>query len=161
MIFKQYQEIARQEKTQTRRVVKENEQGDWIQPDSTYDAVFTRSMPMPPKYAPVDRLKWAVGRDYAVVPKRGWRTVKYNPSTGETYNPVGGEIMPGFRPLRVRITRIRQERLQAITHEDALAEGVGSIDAYRELWDSINKTKGLRWADDPLVWVLEFERVLS
>lgn len=36
----------------------------------------------------------------------------------------------------------------------------GSVEEYRTLWESINgKTKGARWADNPLVWVLVFEVV--
>lgn len=31
--------------------------------------------------------------------------------------------------------------------------------AYRALWQSINKKKGVRWQDNPDVWVIEFELV--
>jgi hypothetical protein len=66
----------------------------------------------------------------------------------------------GFRQLRILITDIHRERLQLITEDDARAEGVESVEAYRELWQSINgKTKDARWDDNPLVWVLTFEVV--
>ena len=105
------------------------------------------------------RALYIVGRTYAVQPGRG------KPAIG-----------------RIRITAIRQERLQEIDPRDAAAEGVeiddpfgkmssGSsfdsylaeidrryIAGYAELWDSIHTKPGTRWDDNPLVWVLEFER---
>lgn len=120
------------------------------------------------------RIKWQVGRTYAVQPGRG------KPAVG-----------------RIRITAIRQERLQDITPQDAAAEGIeketcfsckgtgrltdyvesediteittwacddcdgtgwySPVEAYAYLWDSIYTKPGTRWADNPLVWVLEFE----
>jgi hypothetical protein len=64
----------------------------------------------------------------------------------------------GFQPLLIFITNIHHEPLQSITEADARAEGVESVEAYRELWESINgKTKGARWDDNPFVYVLSFE----
>ena len=76
----------------------------------------------------------------------------------------------GYREARIRITGIRSERLQDITEEDAEAEGVGAISfevdyeeyqsyvyAYEELWSDIHTAPGTTWADNPEVWVLEFE----
>ncbi len=78
----------------------------------------------------------SVGKSYAIVPKRGHKAI-----------PDG----------RIRITRIRCERVQDITEADARAEGVDSVAAYQALWESINgKTKGARWQDNPWVWVYEF-----
>lgn len=81
----------------------------------------------------------------------------------------------------LEITEIRVERLQDISEEDALAEGVTRIDhgreyyfsamrdepdhrnwvdptdAYKELWESING-KG-SWGLNPWVWVISFRRV--
>jgi len=116
--------------------------------------------PMPPKYKPRYRTKWRVGNTYAVQPGRGKCGV-----------------------ARIRVTGIRRERLQSISKNDALAEGIlqtgydkymhvfcythsatrwvwpDPVEAYCHLWYSINKAKGTRWADDPDVWVLEFEAV--
>lgn len=96
-----------------------------------------------------DRAKWIEGKTYAVQP-------------GRTQKAVG----------RIRITRIRQERVQDITEADVEAEGVGlqawageghegwpRTAGYAQLWDSLHDRPGERWADNPAVWVLEFELV--
>ena len=83
-----------------------------------------------------------------------------------------------FMPKRyartfLRVTEVRCERLCDISEADAIAEGggldwpVGNIPAYKaapytycfaQLWDSINK-KGPKFAENPWVWVVKFERV--
>lgn len=68
----------------------------------------------------------------------------------------------------LELTAVRVERLQEISGDDCIAEGIdpsnvpgiGSdsslINAYRDLWESING-KG-SWALNPWVWVLTFKR---
>lgn len=75
----------------------------------------------------------------------------------------------------LRVTSVRVERVQDITEEQARAEGVYPIcggymadvdsewrttarEAFRDLWDGLSKP-GARWADNPWVWVIEFERM--
>lgn len=171
MIFKQVPEIIEGVKTQTRRVVKPNEKLLTVEGRKWVDIAFDRH----------DRRKWVVGSDYAVVPKRGWRGCLWNPNTGDYYNPVGLEIIKSYVPLRIRITSICIQQLQDISKTDALAEGIrysgydeylqcdcytytqtscvwpDPIDAYRHLWSSINQRKGVRWEDNPRVWVIGFE----
>jgi hypothetical protein len=81
--------------------------------------------------------------------------------------------------ITLEITGIRVERLQAITPEDAKAEGIYSNSiygdfafhwadtnsgyatartAYSVLWDSINGKK-YPWASNPWVWCIEFKRL--
>jgi hypothetical protein len=80
--------------------------------------------------------------------------------------------------LWLKITDIRIERLQDITEEDAIEEGVtrdvwirngistnfepdsglNYRQGFKILWDSINK-KTHSWETNPWVWVVEFERV--
>jgi uncharacterized protein YhfF len=72
---------------------------------------------------------------------------------------------------RIRITKIRRERLQHISFDDIRAEGIEDLDnanqitnwtwlcmEFATIWDSIYK-KPYRWEDNPEVWVLEFELV--
>lgn len=96
-----------------------------------------------------------------------------------------GNVSPLFMPswasrLTLEITGVRVERLQAISEEDARAEGVKAIpgmswhsfaeasagipmhehtaiDAYAALWESINGAGS--WDANPWVWVIEFTRV--
>ena len=134
------------------------------------------------------RIKWQVGRDYAVSPGRGKPGVWLS-STGEIhlpqYDPLpqpwhDGSVQKtlearGYKPLRIRITTIRRERVQEITPDDAGREGypfefpptgpvtnphqVDRVRWYADLWDTINTRKGTRWADSPEVWALSFEVV--
>lgn len=65
-------------------------------------------------------------------------------------------------PHRIRITDIRAERLQEISDDDCLAEGISPSDpdakaAYAALIDHISG-KGT-WASNPYVFVYEFELV--
>ena len=104
------------------------------------DGDFMVDFPMPCVFsgAKGNRLRFRENQTYAVQPGRGKHAVG-----------------------RIGIIKIRREGLNAITHDDAQAEGVGrSIAAFAELWDSIHP-KGKRWADNPEVWVLEFERMLE
>ena len=138
MIFQHtWEQVLRGEKTQTRRLVKDGEtlERNYILSDGTLSptVVFTAK----------GRVKWAVGRTYAVQPGRGKKQI-----------------------ARIRLTDIRQERLQNISIEDVRSEGVSPAIApyahylpYRQLWDTIHNRPGERWIDNPLVWVLEFEVV--
>ena len=70
----------------------------------------------------------------------------------------------------LKVTDVRVERLQDITEEDAIAEGMSKtlVDGvvfisakgnFHVLWDSLNIKRGYGWEDNPWVWVIEFERV--
>ena len=76
------------------------------------------------------RTKWRVGGSYAVQTGRG-----------------KGQI------ARVRLTRIRSERLSRIRQADAQAEGFASRQEFLQTWDTIHGAD----SREVRVWVLEFE----
>ena len=75
--------------------------------------------------------------------------------------------------ITLDLVSVRVERLQDITFEDVLAEGVpqapavqygdgyqrDTVEAFEKLWDSINDERGYGWVANPWVWVVEFKRV--
>lgn len=167
MIFKQIAEIRSGAKTQTRRIINGVDLGVYSDgsPFATDSPYYDDNAKVAVVTNENGRVRYEVGKTYAVVPKRG---------------------QPAVKDIRIRITGIRKEALQDISWEDALAEGVqvfdplappfnycvtgvkgnwGSdtfispISAYRALWNSINTAKGIRWEDNPQVWVLAFEVV--
>lgn len=118
-------------KTQTRRVIGYGETIDLIT-----KPLLRIWQPLRGKYVftRCGRLKYATGNTYAVQPGRGEKAVG-----------------------RIRITGMSIERLQNITEADARAEGVASIEEFQALWETIHgKKPGERWADNPLVVVIEF-----
>ena len=164
MIFRQIPPIVAGTKTQTRRIVKSNELMCWVDGAcaiKTYPTVAARL-----EGGPGGRIKWRVGQDYAVVPKRGYHGVYYDIDTGTIYGHGYEPLNDAARecrfipPLRIKILALSSEPLQAITRGDAIAEGVAGlspIGEYRVLWDTINKAKEDRWEDNPKVWIIKFE----
>ena len=89
-----------------------------------------------------------------------------------------GRFLPDhFIRDRIRITAIRREPLQSITPSDARKEGAPETSGQPEyyafgeqsyvrwfaaIWDDLNGKRkgGARFADNPDVWVLSFERVI-
>ena len=131
-------------KTQTRRPVKDSEIG-W-HPGYPTDAPTSEV-----RFGTHDRIKWQVGRTYAVCPGRG------KPSVG-----------------RIKLLAIRREPVNAIMDDDARAEGLvldatgngyryGDMElqggtagqAYLWLWSTLYHRSDLT----ELCWVLSFELV--
>lgn len=98
---------------------------------------------------------------------------------------VGNWVTPLFMPrwasrITLEIVKVRVERVQDITEEDAIAEGMTCDEGYyceapteesegvhrcnmtrgfEALWNSINAKRGFGWDSNPWVWVIEFKKV--
>jgi hypothetical protein len=193
MIFRQWQEVLEGRKTQTRRIVKPAEwccaYPFWWNPG---ERAFSFADVMPPvtevytarpKAMEGDgRLKWAVGRTYAVTPKRGkgaiwWQQMAEHREWQELgKNGWDHTDELGYQQARIEIVTIRLEWLQDISEVNAIAEGYphewppnpmqsyipedhpAPIDWYHHLWDSL-APRAVKWEDNPQVWVLDFELV--
>jgi hypothetical protein len=92
-----------------------------------------------------------------------------------TWHPRPALFMPrAASRILLEIVEVRVERLQAVSPEDAVAEGIRRIGdgfeladgrithdpvlAYRGVWERINGPGS--WDRNPLVWVVEFRRLL-
>ena len=136
MIFslKSIEDILTGKKTQTRRLVKDQE---WFSP-VTLSVYTDRAM---------GRLKWQVGRTYAVQPGRGKPQV-----------------------ARIRILRIWREDVRRIKLGDISAEGFSWFGEFWQVWCGFHDP-GADWANgNSLIerpahlydaWALEFELVPS
>lgn len=133
--------------------VRENFSGPWCM--ETQDG----SAAVPPS-------KWGLG-------SRIWYWADGEPSYGDWTRPRPSIHMPRWASrITLEVTGVRVERLQDISVADAIAEGVNihpdhhgkpresiysAVEAYRDLWEQINGPGS--WDANPLVWVVEFERI--
>lgn len=111
-----------------------------------------------------------------------WYWADGNPAWGNFSWPKPSIHMPREACRAVlEVVAVRVERLQDITSADAWQEGVRpvgvaehpgdgcddrwenpealTLDAFRDLWDGINKKSGHGWDANPWVWVIEFQRL--
>lgn len=120
MLFKQTlaEKIINGQKTQTRRLCKDGE--NWRKAsDDGIATVFDKD----------GRIKWQVGRDYAIQTKRGGKAIG-----------------------RFRITDIRREIVAQISDDDAKAEGFAGRNEFFGAWDWINGSD----TTNQYCWVIEF-----
>jgi hypothetical protein len=158
MIFKQWELVLIGRKTQTRRLYHPDDIAEWTVIGKGRMGFKTSS----------GRWRYWIGQQLPIIPKRAASMVWYkrHSLTGHLLTSVNASMSlnemkrAGYTPARINIVELRRERLQSISEEDAVAEGVESVAAYRELWESINgKQKGARWEDNPLVDVIVFSLV--
>lgn len=186
--------LLERRKTQTRRVVKHQITGpnppvdifDWYEgepprrkwvgahrgdgnhPGCGRDNERDNALRLCPYGEPGDRL-W-VRETWAEVDSDDPRPVYAYRADDPDPRSIDGSWRPSiFMPrgacrLTLGVTGVRVQRLQEISEDDALAEGVGPFDgrscrhAYEALWQEING-KRAPWASNPWVWVVTFKRI--
>jgi hypothetical protein len=113
---------------------------------------------------------WSYWIKYAADGKRkgAWAVTQKEYQTGHKF----GRAFPRWASrLTLEIVSVRVERLQEISEEDAIAEGMEVIpikqatwsnrQSFQVLWEKINAKRGYGWNVNPWVWVIEFKTVQS
>lgn len=168
------QAILEGRKTQTRRVVKPQpiKKGHFWTLDgagwssSSVVPVYGHSLYTRMPYKPGDIL-W-VRETWYLETFYGAHSYVYRAS--EPNYPVNvGAGQHGWRPsifmpqdvarIFLRVKEVRVEKVQDITEEDTINEGVNNKEKFALLWDKLNKKRGYGWEANPWVWVIEFERI--
>ncbi len=146
-------------KTQTRRVIRPQPRwvGDPGIPFRTEDA-DPKGIIQCPYGKPGDQLwvreTWAPNEGDVLAGKAFYRAD--NNTIVERWRP--SIHMPRWASrITLEITKVRVERLQDISEEDAKAEGSAYRTEFRDIWRSIYGDGS--WAHNPWVWVIEFRRI--
>ena len=159
-------------------------------PAYLYDVEFGKGTINPP-CQPGDilwvRETWAYVLPYPYFYNDGSTCTEYiYKASEETYiDGYNGRWKPSIHMPRAAarlfllVKNVRVERLNQITNEGILREGLRSescnvcvhmggsgcescfaiLKPFRELWDSLNAKRGYSWDSNPWVWVIEFRRV--
>lgn len=155
-------DIIAGKKTQTRRLVKKGElfTGRFMHRE-ILKVLYWGKRPLRSEDDSNARIKWQVGRDYAVQSGRGKPALQICTTCRKTFvfpDTTCGKHA-GSKQLRIRITSIRKEKLLDISEEDAKKEGFKNKDEFWKAFTSINNPKNGGRYVNPDVWVLGFEKV--
>lgn len=187
------QAILAGRKTQTRRVVKQAQGWDPIWKPTLINETHLDGIPryemrtgaqyslpfFKCPYGKVGDVLWVRETWAPIIDDTGDRIGFYHCTDTDIYSgPWKPSIHMPKAACRIflRITNVRVERLQDISEEDAIAEGIGkdkkgwwqdythpyragymvAKNSFRSLWHSINGEQS--WKDNPWVWVVEFEK---
>ena len=166
----------RPSKRQTRRVIRS-------QPPQSWGGVLRYALATHCPYGqPGDRL-WARELWWRHTDGRILRVGEQNDGS-DGWRKMSPMFMPrSASRVTLEILRIGVERLQDISFDDCLAEGViwtrhwrdvtseelpqgasegASSDAraaFRRMWDAVNAKRGFPWESNPWVWTIEFRRL--
>jgi hypothetical protein len=190
--------ILDRRKTQTRRVIKDKDITNNFDIDVDGSVYAYIDQATGDSYPPTAIAKYQVGdilwvRETWSRDESGeyvYRT-NYGTTEDDSFPPSMFKWKPSIHMPRdaarifLKVTNVRVERLQDITEEDAIAEGVSWLDeacysnngwtptlydpdsggspvfrdGFTALWDSINAKRGYSWDTNPWVWVYEFEKI--
>lgn len=181
--------ILRGQKTQTRRVVKPQPHAG-VRLDPTIPSGLTdgHGREIRLRYGtPGDNLwvreTWAMRSDAEPGSEKAKHHLHYK-ADGDELSGEWHDYHPGWRPsifmprwasrVLLEITEVRLERVQAISEEDAIAEGAPKMHldglgqtwathkrGFESVWDSINAKHGFGWEENPWVWVIKFEQLTA
>lgn len=159
-------------KTQTRRIVKPQPTNDYV----TFMPLSSELVGVTKHGGPIDNRGW-LHCPYGKTGDRLWVRETWCPDVEPytfRYKADGGEPLERWRPsihmprwasrITLEVVSVRVERLQDISEEDALAEGItlvergtSPVDQFNKLWESINGPGS--WEANPWVWVVSFKRI--
>jgi hypothetical protein len=157
-------------KTQTRRVIKP-------QPSNIRKSPFSKSG-LEDIHGWEIKLKYGQPGDRLWVRERWWMDEDDQPAIFYASTDKWSDIpmkSPIFMPrwasrITLEIVSVRVEKLQNISDDDAIQEGVDrkitsifgyATERYRKLWNYLNAKRGYSWASNPWVWVIEFKEMVT
>ena len=167
-------------KTQTRRIVKVNIADRFVLDDSG-NVLGSYTEGMPEVYPTIDDAPYQEGdilwvRETWNYSPKWYYCYKADTIPDDSHGYIGSIpwrpsiFMPrAAARLFLLVKNVWVERLQEISHFEAQCEGVamasdddlkeyGYRAGFKQLWDSLNKTRGYPWDSNPWVWIYEFER---
>jgi hypothetical protein len=175
-------------KVQTRRVIKllefqqsESKKYNWMFRDKNYLWNEVSTERLIEKWCPYGKVgdhlwvreTWAECKHVTIngSPTALYKSTYIQPSKFPEFTPKWRPsiFMPRWASrIDLEITGLRAERIQNITEEDAIAEGIEQKEPnnvvsakyrFAQLWDSINAKRGFGWDKNPFVWVIEFKMI--